>query len=216
MQNLRPEHSFELHVRALRFHNIRLSSRPDTRPYGEEIGALRELLKQKGEAYDQALEERIAANTEVDYRDGVLDESVYHFGRDLLAMVGGDRQDPRFKKVFPVSPAVMMKPVATQEQNRAVVVLLERLQEDEDLEPLRMHYETIFGALEDLKAAMEARDAKYIVESKAHTDRQQCLDTCRRAYRLQYPKLQLLFPDKPKLVESFFLQIAKKDEPPSE
>ncbi len=218
MQNLRPDQSFPIHMRAFRFVTIRLRSRPQTKALAAETQVQRDALKAAGEAYDEAVEERVAATAEVEYVDSVLDVSVLDLSRELLALNGGDRQDPRFTKLFPVAPAETVRPVTTEGQNRAVRVIVELLKEDPNLAPLRHHAASIGEKLANLEAALKARDGRYVDEDKANANRRQVMDHARRMYRMLMPRLQLIFPNDPVLVESFFLTLSatNKREDPTE
>lgn len=204
MQNLREEYGVEVHNRALRFLSIRLKSRPETTDAATAIDALRAQLRERQDIYEEALEQRMAATAEIEYLDGRLDARVIAMSRELNVLTGGDRSDARYKKLFPVAPTVMMKPVGGDEQSTYVGVIIERIQSDDDLEGLRGHAKPIRQHLDALDKATKTRRALTIAENKALADRRLALEDVRRAYRLMYPRLVLQFPDDAALVESFF------------
>lgn len=208
MQNLREEHGVETHLRALRYLSIRLRSRPATSNGAPAVDAAREDVKAKSEAYEAALEQRVAASAEIEYLDGRLDGSVIGLGRDVLALVKGDRGDARYLKLFPVAPTTMMKPVGGDAQATYVNVILDRIAEDDDLSALRSHLKPIRQQLDALEKATQARRQLTIAESKALGDRRLALEDARRVYRLMHPRLLLQFPDDPALVESYFAKLS--------
>jgi hypothetical protein len=208
MQNLREDHGVETHLRALRYLSIRLKSRPATANGAPEVDAAREDVKAKSEAYDEALEQRVAATAEIEYLDGRLDGTVIGLGRDVLGLVNGDRSDARYLKLFPVAPTTMMKPVGGDTQATYVSVILDRIADDDDLSTLRNHLKPIRQQLDALEKATKARRLLTIAENKAAADRRLALEDARRVYRLMHPRLLLQFPDDSALVESYFAKLS--------
>jgi hypothetical protein len=204
MQQLRSNHGVPVVLSALRFLFIRLKSRPQTAGLAADVDAARALLWDKDDAYAEAREQRIAASAEIAYLDTLVDEAVMNASRELLVLTGGDAQDPRYLKPFPTAPSAALKPVGGASQDRFVKGVITRFKEDPDLAPLAGHGTKIEAAQGDLDKGLAQRNDFYVKEAMALADRRIALDDARRLYNLTYPRLQLIFPNKPALVESFF------------
>ncbi len=204
MQQLLENHKTGATLAAVRYHVIRLKSRPDTAPLAADVAAARAGLVEKSDAADEAKEERVAASAVVVYCDHVLDTGVMALSREATTLVNGDTSEDRYVRLFPTTPSVAMKPVAGDPQERYVRSILNRLAEDDAYATLRGYLPKLAGALDTLNATVKLRSDLYVKEAMAASERNIALDNARRTYNLMYPRLQLLFPKDPALVETFF------------
>lgn len=208
MEQLREQHGFATVDRALRHLSIRLRSRPETAELAPEVDAERARVRQAEEAWLQAREMRIAATAEIDYLDAALDLAVADLSRLALVEVRGNRNDERYKRLFPASPSAATSSVGGEGQGRYVRALLAQLTSSSGPFPsLAGQAPTIEAALTALSESEQRRDALYIPESTAATERTAALDRARRVYNQMYPRLRLLFPDNLRLVESYFARL---------
>jgi hypothetical protein len=204
MQQLRINHGVPVVLGALRFLSIRLKSRPQTAGLAPDVDAMRALLRDKDDAYAEAREQRIAASAEITYLDTLVDDAVMAASRELLVLTGGKADDPRYLKPFPTAPSAALKPVGGASQDRFVKGVIVRFREDPDLAPLAGHAPKIEAAQADLEKGVAQRNDLHVKEAMTLADRRIALEDARRMYNLTYPRLQLIFPNKPTLVESFF------------
>ncbi len=213
MQALREDYGLDIYIRALRFLSIRLRSRPETATMAVDVDAMREKLRASGDAYEDALERRVAATVEIEYRDSRVDQHVLGLARQLNVLIGGNREDPRYKKLFPVAPTAMVKPVGGDEQATHVAAIVERISTEAEYASLAELAAPIKLGLTELEAATQTRKDLYVAEAKAQANRRATMDDARRTYRLMHPRLTLVFPDDPALVETFFAVFTKPTRP---
>jgi hypothetical protein len=206
MQQLRADHGIAVFQRALRLLSIRLRSRPQTQPLAPAIDALRAKVAAADDASAHAVEERVGATAELDYRDGLLDGCVAGLARETLVLTNGDRSDPRYTKLFAVAPSAGMKPTAGDVQARYVKAILARLAEDADLAPLKPRAVEIEAALAAVVEAEQRREGLFVAETKATVERRMVLDEARRAYNRTAAELTLILDDVA-LVDSYFLDL---------
>lgn len=208
MQALREDQGIDVYLRAFRFLAIRLRSRPETVELKPGADTQRENLRAANDRFEDALEERVAATAEIEYLDVKLDEQVLALARQLNVLIAGNREDPRYKKLFPVAPTTMMKPVAGDDQSTMVQAIVDRISNDADFSSLQHFAEPVRARLDQLEAATKARKQLYVAEALAQADRRSVMDDARRVYRLMQPRLTLMFPDDSALVESFFATLS--------
>ena len=205
MEKLREDDGFGAVDRALRFASIRLHSRPQTADLATSVDTERTAIRAREDAWLEARERRIAASAEVAYLDGKLDGGIMGLSRQALVEVKGDRGDPRYRRLFAEAPSAGLAPVAGTGQAHFVAGVLAQLTRDPspfpDLTGGAPDLQSMVTALQD---AEKRRDDLYVPESTARTDLDVALDHARRVYNLLHARLQLLFPDDPGLVESFF------------
>lgn len=213
MQRLTEEHSYAKTIRALRHHAIRLQSHPETRPLAEECVVARRNLQNKGDVYEEAREARVAKTSQIVYLDGEVDAEMMNLSRGVLAETKGNRDAPHYRQLFPIAPSTAMASTNSEAQQRFVRTVIQRLREEAEYEALCHHADTLEKLQEELDTAEQERNDLYIKESKAGTDLRIFLDKVQRDYNLSYPRLQLLFPDKSRFVESFFLRLRTPTSP---
>ncbi len=208
MEKLREQHGFGAVDRALRFASIRLHSRPQTADLATSVDAERTAIREREDAWLEARERRIAASAEVEYLDGKLDDGIMDLSRQALVEVKGDRDDPRYRRLFAEAPSAGLAPVAGTDEAHFVRAVLAQLSSDSPPFPdLKGGAPDLQSTLTALQDAENRREDLYVPESTARTDLDVALDHARRVYNLLYPRLQLLFPDDPGLVESFFASV---------
>ena len=205
MQKLQHYHSPALTLRGLRFLLIRLGARPQTQELVPEVRAAREALQKAADAYDEARERRIAATAEIIHLDAEQDAHVMNLSRAVLMMTDGNRDDARYKKLFPEAPSTLTAPIAGDKQTRFVSALIGILRDDAAYDGLNAHADILEADAKTLADALEAREALYLPESKAQAEMRVALDKAKRLYNLTHPRLQLIFPEQKSLVESHFI-----------
>lgn len=216
MQQLRDRHGYETVERALRYLSIRLRSRPQTSELAPEIDAERARLRQVEDTWSEARELRIAATAEIEYLDGELDRLLGDLSRAALVEVRGRTDDERYRRLFPQPLRSGAAPMGGPEQERYVRTILAQLtSESGPLPALRDRAEAIEQALTALQQAEQRRAELYVPEATATAERNAALDRARRAYNQTYPRLRLLFPDRPALVASYFVSLRSRSVRPA-
>ncbi len=204
MHSLRDSHGLPSAKSALRFLGVRLASRPDTASLAPEIQQSRSEVVAAEEAHDEKHEQWLAASAVVRYLDTKLGQMVGTLARDTLSLVGGNRQDARYQRLFAKAPSEAMKGVADDPQERYVRTIIATVQEDDAYKTLRGHLPGLIASLGELKTAVAKRNDLMLANEMALRDVRLTLDKAKRAYNLMYPRLQVIFPDDPALVETFF------------
>lgn len=209
MQKLTPRLGASAVAAAHRFVSIRLKSRPASRKLAGAVDENVALISDAQTRWLASRDERVAATAELAYLDTLLDAAVGSIAREVLVLTGGDRNDARYRKLFPEAPSHAMRGVGNASQDQFVLGLVSRLEEETDLASLKPHAKRIRRAQDDLAAARKRRDELYVAETKAAADLAIVLEDACRAYNQVYPRLQLLFAADTALVESFFPAIRR-------
>jgi signal transduction histidine kinase len=215
MQKLQNNHGYPKVKRAMRYASIRLRSKPETVALAQEIDAERSRLDKANEAYEQSVEERVAATALIGHLDSLVDEGVAAIARDVAVITANRPDDAFYKALFPVAPSTATAPVASESQNRFVKALIDRIQSDSRYESLRGRAATLKQAQSDLDAALSRREELRTPEQRTAADLQAALESARRAYNKLHPKLSLLFESK-SYIETFFATVRKSDKPGGE
>jgi exonuclease VII small subunit len=208
MQKLTERHGYPKVKRALRYASIRLRSKPETVALAQEIDAERARLDKANEAYEQSVEERVAATALIGHLDSLVDEGVAAIARDVAVITANRPDDPFYKALFPVAPSTATGPVASESQNRFVKALVDRIESDSRYESLRGRTATLKQAQAEIDGALSRREELRTPELRAAADLQAALESARRAYNKLYPRLSLLFESK-SYIETFFATIKK-------
>lgn len=208
MQKLKGNHGPPLTLRALRFLGIRLKSRPLSQPMIKDVAGARAVLREKLEAWEELVEERLAASAEIVYRDRAVDGTVMALARDVNVMVNGKTGDPRYLKLFPTAPSQALKPVGGETQGRFVLGVLKRIKDDADYKSVAKHAKPIREALDALDGAEAQRSELMVSEAAARSELVAATIAAQRVYNETWHKLSLLFTDDDALVESFFLTLS--------
>jgi hypothetical protein len=205
MQKLSAIHKTATTLRALRFVGLRLGSRPETKGLLPALQGVRAELVQKQDEYEVAHEERVALTAEMLYLDQQVDEGVMRLSKELLAQENR-RDTARFLAFFPISPTEATKPHGGAAQHRAVHGLLDVLGQEAaaGVGSLQHHAAPLREAQAALEQAEVRREALYVQEGRAKAQRDAAWRQAQKHHNMLYPQLQLLFPDDPALVESFF------------
>ena len=206
MQSLNDKTTASRTLEATSFLIRRLGSRPQTRELVAAMVEVRQALRSADDSWQEARTARMAATAEVEFQDEWLDGGVMQVGRVARALVEGQTGDPRYTALFPIAPSAAMAPVGGDAQARFVKAMIQQLEGDDAFVSLRHHATTLTERAEALTTALAAREELYLAEAQADAVRTRAADAARRAYNLMYPRLQLIFPDRPTLVESFFLR----------
>lgn len=212
MQKLGERHGAQAIERALRFTSIRLRSRTETAEIADEVDEMRQRVREVSEEYAQQREERLAASAEVQFLDSEVDRAVADIVRRALDLVENNHEDPRFVSIFPPAPTAT-NPAPHLDQDHHVRSICARIAKDPDLAELLEPARALAADIDELATAVLRRNALFVPERKAATDRDLVLQAARDLYNALYPRLLLQFPDQEMLVESFFTEI-RRSKPP--
>jgi len=207
MQKLTDRHGVATVHRALHHLQLRLLSTPETAPLAEEIKAHRVAIREKEDLWSEAHEQRVVASSVLPWLDGQLDAAVMHLSRAVLLRTGNDRRHPHYQRLFAAPPSAGLLPVGGEEERRYVAGILAVLASDPEFGPFAPYAEPIQEALARLTEAERQREALYTPEDLARGALRQAVGRAQRAYNLFLPRLQMLFPDDPAFVETFFLPL---------
>lgn len=207
MQKLKNTHSCNHILKVLRFFIARLQGHSGLPEMAEQINQVKTNLQELQENWLQAVEERVASTAYITYLDQVVDGHVMDLTRRVLSKTKNNRADPHFIILFPIAASAGMAPVASVSQNRYVKSILQILHNDPEYAEYSESKELIGNAQKELKENLKHREELYIIESQANTKRRIAMSEACREYNVTYPRLRLLFPDNPKLVESFFIRL---------
>jgi len=209
MEKLGDNHYFPTVKRAVRHCALRLTSRPTLGECASIMGACRATLVRCEDAYDDALDRRVAATAEVGYCDAVLGKAVAALARDINALVDGKTDDARYQRVFLSAPSEAMRPVGGAEQDRFVKNILETLETDAAYEDVRKHGGAIAARQRDLEDAIARRDALTLAERQAGRELDIATAEARDTYNQMAHRVALVYPKDAALVDSFFWSAAQ-------
>ena len=204
MEKLRDDHSFPVVKRAVRYCALRLTSRPELAEGAAAMATCRATLRRCEDAYDDALDAKVAATAEVTYRDGRLDRAVAALARDVNAVVDGRTDDPRYQRIFLVSPSEGMRPRGGPEQDRFVQNVLATLEKDDDFADLRKHAVPIGACQRELDEAVARRAGLELAEKRAGRELDIAAAEARDTYNQMAHRVALVYPKDAALVDSFF------------
>ncbi|MBU1222109.1 hypothetical protein KKF34_18965 [Myxococcota bacterium] len=204
MQKILTSHKFSHVTKALRYMTLRLSRVPELSSYIPEVNDLRIKLQNEWDTWQEAVENRIALTGEIEYLDKDVDRDVVTIGQTAWLHYDRKRTNPNFKKLFPVSPSVMVKEVAGQNQMRWVKTLIETIYTDDEYAFLRDLTPNLTTNMEKLQGAINQREELYRQEALARVNYTIVLDNVRNTYNSLYHQFLLAMPDEKSLVESLF------------
>ena len=207
MEKLKERHGADTHRRALGVLWIQLMARKQTEPLGVEVKAERERIAAAGEVYEEAVMRRMAATAVISYADSLLDAEVRRMALAALAFVEGDRGHSTYANLFNTTPGDAMRPIASSEQTAYVRRLISILELGGDYASLARFIAPLTDAQAEVEAAVAAREARYIEESRAQTQLAMVCEDARRLYNGFHPRLTIMFPEQDRLVESFFADL---------
>ena len=214
MQKLTETHHPPTVDRALRLFILRAKARPETTGFALQATNVRLQLRDKRDIYNDALDERIALSAEIGYRDTRIDRFVLvDLKRDAATITAPMTKNDGAaygRKLFQgVAPSIGMRPVAGESQGQYVATIIQRIQTDVEYAPLGDHAVKLTEEQQEIDAVTGRRKDAYVRETMARSDLDAITDQARRFYNQLHPQLQLLFPDDPALVESYFLDLRK-------
>ena len=210
MENLLESMGISLHLRAIRHLAIRTRSRPQTADLAGDVNDQRKRLQTKHEVWLDAREQRICATNEVYYQDEELDLEMSRLARVVLLITDGDTHHPLYKSLFPAAPSTLMAERGGPNQRLFVTTIIDSLRTDAKLAKVAHRADPLAARLEKLDRALAVRDELYIPENQAANKLEIELDNARRVYRTCFHRLNIIFPDKPNLVESFFPRLNRR------
>ena len=204
MEKLRDDHFFPTVKQAVRYCALRLTSRPELAESAATMATCRATLRRSEDAYDDALDAKVAATAEVNYRDGRLDRAVAALGRDVNALVDGRTDDPRYQRIILMAPSEGMRPRGGPDQDRFVRNLLETLETDDDFADLRKHAPLIGACQHDLDEAVARRATLELAEKRTGRELAIATAAARDTYNETAHRVALVYPKDAALVDSFF------------
>jgi hypothetical protein len=210
MEKLRSDHFFPTVKRAVRHCALRLASRPELADGAAAMATCRAALRRCEDAYDDALDEKVAATAEVVYRDGRLGRAVAALARDVNVFVDGRTDDARYQRVFLTAPSEGMRPLGGPEQDRFVRNILETLEADDAYADLRKHAVAIGGCQRDLDEAVARRTTLELAEKRAGRELDIATAEARDVYNQMAHRVALVYPKDAALVDSFFWSAAQE------
>jgi hypothetical protein len=215
MQKLSEAHGQGVTRRAMLFLEHRLASRPQTAGMAGEVRAGRESLQRRTEAWEGAREARLGASAEVAFLDGELDGRMSRLSRAALVLVDGNREDARYRRLFPVGLTEAVRPVGGEEQAGAVERALSALSDAATYGGLSEHGAALSEGLAALRGAEQRRRGLMQAEGEARTELVLAKEDAQRLYNRMYHRLFEVLGEE-RLVESFFRAVRSSSEPGAE
>lgn len=204
MERLGEHHRFPVVKRRVRLCALRFLSRSELAGCAQEMAECRAALARAEDAYDDAVDARVASTAEIAYRDAHLGEAVASLARDVDALVDGRADDPRRRRIFLANPSAAMKPLGGDAQDRFVSNVLDVLENDDAFASLRRHAPGVRARQDALTAAFARRTALQLDEARAGRALDIAADAARKLYNQMIHRASLQYPDDAALVESFF------------
>jgi len=207
------QHGAAATERALRFCGIRLGPFEAAASARARIKAHRVALRDRREEYAEALEQRIAATVEIEYRDKKVDRRVIALAgvmRPTLSTSEAGRA--ALKAALPSAPSDALKGVNDPSQSRFVENLCQQLQANVALAAWKDEAAALRGLVADTDEGVTAREALYVSEGQARTQLRLAIARAQRDYNLAFAELTLAFPDDDDLVESFFWRATRSSD----
>lgn len=186
----------------LRVHILRLSGRPQSAAVYNDAVTIYKILQADEASFDAALDARVAMTNEINYLDHVLGGAVADVNHALLAVVKRDRQDPRYRRVFPQNPSDIVKRGHSEEQNRFLHSALGAIAAEPDFAAVPTA--ELHTALTALETARAHRETLYAAENEAKARLRVTFEQACDHLDEAEPRLTLLYPKQPALVKSFF------------
>ena len=213
MEKLTERRSVTTIIDALRFLRIRLRSRPESRPLAQDIELAKAALDEANARLEALIDERRALTAELEYLVEVLYEAIIQLAREVRAKLGGQVDTPLFLSIFPIAPSTAMKEgLASKLQycRQAAGQVIE----SEALASLKPSGEELLTQVNAIDALLSQRDGELAQsERSASLKQKEALEAARNTYNQTEPKLMLLWPSKPKLVDSMFYDLSRSPEP---
>ncbi len=209
MQQLLEYHSLDTLEHALRQLDLRLARVPELADHRPIVAERRAALETARKAFEDAREARIAASAEIAYLDEEIDGTVMDLSQSLLVRLRRDRNDPAYRKLFPVSPTRMTSDVASPQQDRWVEGIAETLRSDAEYADMRPLSDVLSGLMERLRQSRARREELYVKEERSRTALRLSADDARRFYNGLYHRFMMILPGRKRLVESLFAKFSQ-------
>jgi hypothetical protein len=200
----------EVVLSRLRVLAIRLKARPDTATLAGEVDGARTELKTRLDQYEEKHDERLAATGAVVFADDEEDAAIAGLARRVRVLVEGKRDDPRYLRLFQKAPSTLTEGVADEQQKLFAEHLIATLAAHADYVSLRDLLPELEGARQGVEVAQANQAELMRLDEAAWNEVQIAEQKAREVYRDAKPKLELMFPGRKKLVDSFFYQTPKK------
>lgn len=204
MRQIREEAGCLVILSSLRVLSNRLLARPDTRSLAAPVSAAREALSAAHARWQELYDLRLTASGTVAFADDEEDALVARLVRRLLVLVDGKRGDARFQLLFDEAPSKTTYGVANGDQARLVEHLIETIAEDGAYEGLRDLLPSLTAARKSVVDARSAQQEALQEEEGAWKAVQVAEQKAREVYRDTAPQLEILFPGRKGLVDSFY------------
>jgi hypothetical protein len=210
-QTLGDKHYAPTVAAAIRQLRLRLRSHNACAALAEEATAVRAELKQKTEAWEDAVDEARVAAADVRYRDTRIDNYIKFELKAGVAvmtasMTPAQREAVTTKLYGGKSPSVGMKNVGGPIQDHYVDAILGHLATPE-FASLAPHAEKITLLRAELTAAETNRISRRTAEQVARSALEDTLEQAKRFYNQMQSRLALLLPDDTAFAESCFLDL---------
>jgi len=207
MQRLNDTHGPNTIARALRYLELRLAGYPELGEFRTIVSGLRKSFAQEHGAFTEAQEARIAATAELGVLDDGVDRLVLSIGQLALGVFDRNREHPKFRQAFPVSPSNMVQGVGGDRQARFVANLSATIKSDDAYLPLRDKGLELEHLATQLNEAQARRQDLWQQEAAARVKYELAADAVRREYNALYHQFMLRMPDRAAEVETFFLTL---------
>lgn len=196
---------------AVRHLRLRLHSHSECAALAEETSVVRANLRQKSDAWEDAVDEARAATTAVVYKDTKIDNCVKIELKAALTLLTANmpvkqREAVTAKLFGGKPPSDGMRPVGGPVQGHYVDAILGHLATPE-FAVLKPQADKITGLRADLAAAEATRAARRTAEQVARSALEDSSEAAKRFYNQMHARLTLLFPDDADFVESCFLDL---------
>ncbi len=207
MQRLHDNHGPNTISRALRYLELRLAGYPELGEFRTIVSGLRKSFAQEHGAFTEAQEARVAATAEL----GVLDDGVgriaLSIGQLALGLFDRNREHPKYRQLFPVSPTNMVTGVGGERQARFVSTLCATIKTDDAYLPLRDKGLELERLATRLNEAQARRQDLWQQEAAQRVKYELAADAVRREYNALYHQFMFRMPERAAEVETFFLQL---------
>jgi hypothetical protein len=183
-----------------------LEGNPDVEDMLPPVAAVQSDLEGKMRAHRLAANRSVSRTRRILFADGVEDDAIHAASREVLAANGNDRKSPLFVSLFAQAVSKTVDGVATDAQVAQSLLLIQRLGDpSEDIPPrVREVRPALVAARAGVEQAQALRTQAGKDELLAWNALQVSEAAARAVYNEMHPKLQLIYPGQPHLVESFF------------
>jgi hypothetical protein len=204
MKKLREDSAPDTVITTAQVHILRLESNPDTTSLAPATKTSLDEFTSAAELHHERRIARMGLTGKLNYADSVADDLVMGASRKVLDLVDGDRESLIYRAAFPVSASEGTAGMATSEQDKFIAGLVHALRTNPDLSSLSALADPIEAAQAEITVIRKARDEAYAAEGIAFNALQIARIRLIDIIHSNHPRLQLIFPKKKRLVESFF------------